>query len=158
MSTPVTFSAGQPVTAAQLNTLGAAVATYTPALTAATTSPTLGSGSAVTGQYGQLNWLAAVWFDITFGTSGTAAGSGEYRVSLPVNIEPGAATGMVLGSGTIWDNDVSSLRLVTFEMVSGQPGVVKIAVEADTSATSSAPWTWAASDRITGQVLYPADW
>lgn len=158
MSTPVTFAAGQPVTAAQLNTLGAAVGTYTPALTAATTSPTLGSGSAVTGQYAQLNWLAAVWFDITFGSSGVAEGSGEYRVSLPVNIEPGAATGMVLGSGLIWDSSTSSLLQVTLEMVSGQPGDVKLAVEAGTRVSHSAPWTWAASDRITGHVLYPADW
>lgn len=158
MATPIVFTAGQVVTAAELNTLGAAVDTYTPALTAATTSPTLGSGSAVTGQYAQLNWLAAVWLDITFGTSGTSAGSGEYRVSLPANIEPGAATGMVIGSGLIWDSDGSSLLQVTFEMVSGQPGVAKMAVEAGTRVTHAAPWAWAASDRITGHLLYPADW
>ena len=66
---------------------GASAATWTswtPALTAATTNPTLGTGSSIAGRYCQIGKLVIASFTIQFGTSGTNAGSGEYRLSLPV--------------------------------------------------------------------------
>lgn len=57
---------------------------WTPALTAATTNPTLGSGSVQEGSYMQLGKLVIAHFNIQFGSSGQNAGSGEYRISLPV--------------------------------------------------------------------------
>lgn len=75
---------------------------WTPALTAATTNPTLGTGSSVDGRYFQIGKLVIASFTIQFGTSGFSAGSGEYRVSLPVaadttNLTAGAPMGFASG-------------------------------------------------------------
>lgn len=56
---------------------------YTPALTAATTNPTLGTGSSATGSYLQVGKFVVATGRIAFGTSGVAAGSGRYSISLP---------------------------------------------------------------------------
>ena len=57
---------------------------YTPTLTATTTSPTLGSGSSATGYYKRLGRWVRGKAVITFGSSGTNAGSGYYGLLLPV--------------------------------------------------------------------------
>jgi hypothetical protein len=57
---------------------------YTPALTAATTNPTLGTASRASGGYTKQGKTVNFWFAIVFGTSGFTAGSGAYRVSLPL--------------------------------------------------------------------------
>ena len=61
-----------------------AYTTYTPTLTGSTTDPTLGSGSSVSGFYKRLGRWVRGKAVITFGTSGTAAGSGMYGLLLPV--------------------------------------------------------------------------
>jgi hypothetical protein len=65
--------------------------TWTPALTAATTNPTLGTGSSAIGRYRQLGKQVFAFVRIVFGTSGAAAGSGTYFVSLPVPQEANSA-------------------------------------------------------------------
>lgn len=73
---------------------------YTPVVTGATTNPTLGTGSVVEGRYVQNGTIVTCWFGIQFGTSGTAAGSGEIRVSLPVNmLTTGTTVPIGFGSG-----------------------------------------------------------
>ena len=57
---------------------------YAPTLTATTTSPTLGSGSSATGYYKRLGRWVRGKAVITFGSSGTNAGSGYYGLLLPV--------------------------------------------------------------------------
>jgi hypothetical protein len=64
--------------------------TYTPDLTAVTTNPTLGTGWGRTGSYTQVGRMVTGWGRITFGTSGTNAGSGVYIVQLPVAMETDA--------------------------------------------------------------------
>lgn len=56
---------------------------WAPALTALTTNPTLGVGGSTNGRYWHFGEIALFWGLIKFGTSGTNAGSGQYRVSLP---------------------------------------------------------------------------
>jgi hypothetical protein len=66
-----------------LKVAGAGVWTaYTPQLTATTTNPSLGNGTA-TGRYAQIGKLVYFWAQITFGST-TTRGSGSYQVSLPV--------------------------------------------------------------------------
>lgn len=57
--------------------------TYTPALTALTTNPTLGAGSSQLGSYSLSGKIMTGAFFVAFGTSGSAIGSGAYMVSLP---------------------------------------------------------------------------
>lgn len=93
--------------ATELNTLlpgGVGLTSWTPALTATTTNPTLGTASSATGTYFQLgDWMFAS-FAVIFGTSGTDAGSGAYRVSMPGAIASTAHTnGYVTGGGHIYN-------------------------------------------------------
>ena len=73
----------------------------TPTLTATVTSPTLGSGSSATGYYKRLGRWVRGKAVITFGSSGTNAGSGDYGLLLPVQpankIQP-------IGIGFAYDN------------------------------------------------------
>lgn len=109
-TTPRTWVAGEIVTATEMNTeirdaltgIQAAWASYTPALTAATTNPTLGTGSQQTGAYLQIGKTLLVQGRIGFGASGAAPGSGRYAISLPINVT--GSFGVILGSGIFTDS------------------------------------------------------
>lgn len=156
---PVIFTAGQTVTAGQLNTLGLEPDTYTPALTSTGTSPTMGSGAVNAGLYAQLNHLCAAWFEIAFGSS-MNAGTGDYQVSLPVNVDPGALDYLTVGHGVIYDDGSDRPITVSFVVLPGAPSLARIAYTGSASdwTTGSGPITWAQDDRIVGTLLYPADW
>lgn len=71
---------------------------WTPAITApGGTAPTTGTGPTIAGEYTQLGKLVFARGSITFGT-GPTAGSGNYRLSLPVAPRvSGLSTGLCLG-------------------------------------------------------------
>lgn len=58
--------------------------TYTPALTATTTSPTLGTGNVKQGRYFQVDNQVWVAVQIWVASTGFVTGSGTYEISLPV--------------------------------------------------------------------------
>lgn len=68
----------------EVNGYTGAWTSWTPALTASTTNPTLGTGGSTSGKYVKIGRTVMGWGYIKFGTSGQAAGSGTYLVSLPV--------------------------------------------------------------------------
>lgn len=156
MSDP-TFLAGETLPAGKLQQLGGLVTPYTPALTALTTSPTLGSDGTAAGIWSQQGGWIRVVFHIQFGTSGVNAGSGGYRVSLP----PGMAADLALdraivGAGRIQDasnGTVTGSRLIVCQI--STPTTVAMAVEGARFATDASPWTWAASDELTAEITYP---
>lgn len=122
--TSTAFATNHVVTAADWATevtglwtgLQAAWDSYTPALTASTTNPTLGAGSSASGTYLQYGHKIGGEGDILFGSSGVVAGSGSYAVSLPVACTAAAVTnGTSMGSGTF--NDVSAGRFYAFKLV-----------------------------------------
>lgn len=126
--------------------------TYTPALTAATTSPTLGSGSSAVGRYFKQGRKVTFWARITFGTSGVAAGSGAYRFGLPVN----ADTTYLERRGMHFEaQDSSASAYLTHGFASiGASSYAHLFYGAAfpsgslSQVSNSVPWTWAASDRI----------
>lgn len=135
---------------------------YAPALTATTTSPTLGTGSVASGWYvtaGQAVSGAARFY---FGTGGASAGSGAYRISLPlaavtsgVQFANGSlGAGSIVGTwhardGSAPDDNLGTLQLVTSTTV--------LLLRADGgSVSNSAPWTWGNEDRINATFLYLA--
>jgi hypothetical protein len=73
---------GQILTAATLNTIGAVWETYIPTWTASVTNPSVGAGF-IEGRYCRLQTLVIATGYIIPGV-GWSAGSGNYRVALPV--------------------------------------------------------------------------
>ena len=144
--------AGEVLTSTKLNTIGAAWETYTPALTASTTNPTLGTGSSVSGRYGQVNKIVCGQGQINFGTSGVGAGSGFYFVSLPITAQ---SSGKVIGQFQFYDSSAGAVYVGTLIsdtttrslMYYNNPSSV---------ATNSAPFTWAAGDFIRYTFQYEA--
>lgn len=128
--------------------------TYTPVLTASTTNPTMGTGATAEGRYTIFGgkWCI-VRGTIQFGTSGAAAGTGQYLISLPFNtsasITPGVAN---VGSSYMRDNSVPAIvqgicyaaaNVGTFSLVAN-----------NVTVTAAAPWTWANQDYISWTMAY----
>jgi len=142
-------TAGAILTAATMNSIGAAWELWTPALTASTTNPTLGTGSGAGGLYGRVQKLVYGTGSMQFGTTGVNPGNGFYYISLPVTAKN---SGQLVGTFQIFDasagasyfgfllSDTTSRCLLYYN----NPASV---------VTNAAPWIWAASDffRITFQ-------
>lgn len=165
---PRTWVAGEIPSAATLNThvrdqlkaIGDAWTSYTPTLTASTSSPTLGTGSSATGAYMRAGKLVIGRARVAFGTSGTAAGSGSYRVSLPATA---TAVGQTSAITSVRIFDSSANAIATPVAVVGASGAylefqypASWPSGAFTSVTNSAPWTWAASDWLELAFVYEA--
>lgn len=160
--TPRTWVAGEVPTATHFNDnlrdfargFTDAWTSYTPTLTASTTNPT---NWTQTGYYMQVGKLVVCRFKITAGGSMTA-GSGNYRVALPVNanvtvgdIEPGMCVGV--------DNSTSAFAMLAPYITNTayvQLGYAATYLGAATVVAHNAPWTWAANDVIRGTIIYEA--
>jgi hypothetical protein len=134
--------------------------TFGPSLTATTTNPTLGSGSVQAGWYTFLPGPSVAFtFFIQFGTSGAAAGSGQYLIPLPVTAATVSGFGSnqpAMGAGSMRDNSAGSIQSAT-TYVPGSNLAVCALLSDNTGGTvgNATPWTWAASDYIAGSILYP---
>jgi hypothetical protein len=129
----------------------------TPSLTASSSNPTLGSGSVANGRYIQINKLVYYFGRVIFGSSGVAAGSGDYRVSLPIN------WGAPIGSdvcGVAWlvhagnyaqplcRFDGSAVGYFIMPLVGTWPAT------GGSNVGAAVPWTWAANDEIHWAITY----
>lgn len=152
MATLGTFTAGQVLTAAELNAIGTWTA-FTPTLTASTTNPTLGTGSTRAGSYCQLNELVIYIAYIRFGTSGVSAGSGFYSVSLPVPYVTTNNADRYMGNGYVFDNSTSTNYNLT---VTGGPttSTVYMGPHGATIVSNASPITFAAQDIIALNLVY----
>ena len=123
-------------------------ASYTPALTAATSDPTLGSGSSVAGRWTRIGNMAIVQATITFGTSGAAAGSGVYRVSLPFTV--GASATLGGGSGFCYDANLFDTYSVMPEPIAGQAYATMFLTASLTAGAvaHNVPFGWTNNDLI----------
>lgn len=128
---------------------------YTPALTATTTNPTLGSGSSAVGDYAQDNKVVVGNFEITFGSSGVAAGSGTYLVSLPVNADTTFSVRHI-GSAQVYHNATGQIINVMIHL--NATGTAKIYYPGAPGGlmTNSVPFTWSTGDLIFGSFTYRA--
>lgn len=147
------LSAGQVLTAATMNQIGAAWETWTPALTASTTNPTLGTGSVQAGRYGRIQKTVYGQAVIAFGTAGAAAGTGFYFVSLPITAQNAVAT---IGSGWILDSSTSLVRHVILYSDTVNRAAMWIDNSANFAVSATNPWAWAASDQIRVDFCYEA--
>ena len=146
------LSSGQVLTAATMNSIGAAWETWTPALTASTTNPTLGTGSSQTGRYGRINKIVVGQGQVSFGTAGVAAGNGFYFVSAPVNF---LTIGAIVGTWQGFDSSASASYFGFLVSDTATRAVLYYNNPASVISNST-PWTWAASDFIRVQYSYEA--
>lgn len=127
---------------------------WNPALTAASSNPTLGSGSSVAGSYLQMGKFVVASGIIRFGSSGVNAGSGEYYVSLPVNMQN---VDQVAGSGAFYDSSTGKAYLLVPLRASASTVAMFVDNATSYSLSSSNPITPAASDSIRIMLMYEAE-
>lgn len=138
--------------------------TFTPALTASTTNPTLGTGSTATADVQYHQGFVTIRYDIVFGSAGVAAGSGTYQLSLPtlngvtLGIDADWASQKPIGMARLRDSNVPTVahdwRFVTDLSF---PTTLLIKNDSGGSVTNAVPWTWAANDSIGGICRYKTD-
>jgi len=87
------LTAGDTLTAATMNSIGAAWQTYTPAWTGTTTNPAIGNGT-IQGIYAQIQKIVFVLVNILPGST-TTYGSGTYGFSVPITRSANAYMGGV---------------------------------------------------------------
>jgi hypothetical protein len=126
---------------------------YTPTLTA-DTNPTLGSGALRLGWYAYMPGPSIAYsYFIKFGTSGTNAGNGPYKISLPVN------SGAVLagGHGSVGSALLADVSLSVFKSVAvlGTDNSAVFGMVGDNPVNHTFPWAWAANDYLSGTIVYP---
>ena len=127
---------------------------WVPVLTAVTTNPTLGTGSSATGRYTENGKLVQGWARILFGTSGTAAGSGEYRISLPV--PPRTVANLVaVGGGIAWPGTGSVVDVEAQIIASGTTMALYIATSG-TKVAHNVPAGFTANGEIVVHFMYEA--
>src|SRR5262245_2307147 len=84
---------------------------YTPQLTASSSNPTLGSGSVQNGRFTQIGKLIIVHIRVHFGSSGAAAGSGTYFISVPVTGTFFEENFQTIGSGNLFDSSANTNKI-----------------------------------------------
>ena len=121
-----------------------AIQTYVPALTASVTNPTLGAGATITGRYLIVGKLCQVNVKINMGGAGFAAGSGTYRVSIPL-----AGSGdRYCGSVLCYDNSTGTARLGIVETDVANTRVNLFTDSATARVSDTVPFAWAQSDLL----------
>ena len=103
------LSAGQVLTAANMNSIGAASETFTPTWTASTTNPILNNGL-LSGRYFRINKLIFCQIYLQVGST-TNIGSGQYRWALPFTAASPIASFLSIGSGRYFDASTTTAYL-----------------------------------------------
>lgn len=139
------------------------VQTYTPTLAALTTSPNLGSGATYvqTGWWVRENGWVSGQARLRFGSTGTSAGTGAYRITLPTNLDgtvyagsgvPGL--GNIIGNGMMRDDSTAAARQFAAQVTT----VNGFALMCESGpATNAVPWGWGPGDAISVGFRYFAE-
>lgn len=146
-------TAGQVLTAATLNTIGAAWESYTPAWTATTTNPAIGNGS-ISGSWARINKTAFVNIFVVMGST-TTYGTGNYRFSVPTGV-------------TINGNQTHTGTALLYDASAGYPGAfgmctrvsattVNVSPQGANDMNNSAPFIWANADQMRIMLIYQTE-
>lgn len=164
-TTPFSSSVGDVLTAAHMNEIrdnlnatlpyGVTWQTYTPTLTAASSNPTLGTASSATGHFYRVGQLCTAFFRIKAGTSGFAAGSGLYRISMPLTAASFMYTTNFYRAGVCNFFDASAPLDYTGLLYFVGTGAVEISIHGrGTAQTDADPVVPANLDEWTGSCTY----
>ena len=158
MANPFPFTAGQVLTAAQMNGIGEAWTSFTPVWTATTTNPVLGNGTFV-GEYTRVNKLVFARFAFVAGST-TTYGTGDYRFDFPVAAKNLLNFSAILCSGFIFDSSSSEMYEVVASTVSSGSVFRLNAFRNSTQTVSvvgpTVPMTFANGDQMFFTICYEA--
>lgn len=140
------LSAGQVLTAATMNQIGATPETFTPTIVGNTSgSVTIGNGT-LSGTYFRIQKLLVVTYTLTWGSTTTTNCVGLWLFSVPIgNATRGNAFGRILDAGN------------TYYRVTGLASNNKMVLQAtDTGSEvqNTVPMTWANGDVLTCTFIY----
>ena len=147
-------TSGQVLTAATLNTIGAAWESWTPVLTGSTTNPNLGSTGTSIGRYARVNKIVIAQAQFAFGGTGIAAGTGFYKCSLPITAQaanPASGTALAVDVSTF-----ASTANVTYLDSTTQAVGIGSGGGAFAASIGAATYVWAAGDIIRFFICYEA--
>lgn len=147
-------SAGQILTAAKLQEIGAAWESWIPTLSGSVSNPNLGTTGTKDGKYTRINKLVIANANFTFGGTGITAGSGFYKCSLPI---PAIAAAPTVGAVVAIDvssfaSTVNIVGLDTTSLVIGY-GTGGASLAASIQATT---YPWASGDILRWLMIYEA--
>lgn len=135
----------------------AAWTTYTPTFTTASGSPAAGTGGGgnLTGRYSKVGRTCTVSGYLKFGTTGASAGTGEWRMSLPVAAATSTDQAWL---GDVYVNDSSAGTSGHFHGVavvaSGGTYATFYGGNSGAQVTGSSPIPWAPGDSFRWEVTY----
>lgn len=161
-TTPTTRATGFLVSAAVYNAdlinnllaLGVDYSNHSPVLTASVTNPTLGAGALANGRYRQIGKLVHYYGRIHFGSSGANAGSGVYRISLPINWAAPIGND-VCGSAVFWDSSLGVFYLAVCKFNEVVATYFQMVTTSATSHVGAAiPIPWAENDELRWAITY----
>ena len=148
MANPFPFVASTVLTAAQMNGIGEVTA-FTPTITSGGTF-TIGNGS-LTGRYMRVQKLVVVEYALSWGSTTSDTGTGEWLFSVPIAVSGSCVAGG--GGGTILDAGSTYYR-VTAGLAGGQ--VVFQGNDSGNRILKSVPMTWSTNDFLSAVVIYEA--
>lgn len=93
-----------------LGAVGTGLVAWTPALTCSTTNPNLGTTGTATGWYHTNGALVEAWGSFIWGGTGVTAGSGNYRISMPFDVDVTYQDNDVPSGHAEWFDNGASLR------------------------------------------------
>lgn len=155
-----TFLAGQTLTAAALEALVSAWASYTPTWTASGTAPVLGNGT-LSGRYKQIGKLVHVEIGLLAGTT-TTYGTGQWQFLLPATADyPGGAfaENRDVGGYQAFDTSGAARYVGHNVLASSGSNLVCLTNNSPTAigtVGATVPFTWATGDRLTINATYRA--
>jgi len=159
----------------QIKSIGPAMSdwqSYTPAFTASTVNPSLGSGGNFNqqGRWRRVGDTMQVQVSLTWGTSGTSFGTGTYRIGLPSGYSMDTAkiatsgpggVGVLQGQAAYWDASpgTGASDLLAVYDGSGTGYISLSRLGGGSNVNPTAPITWANGDTINAEFFVPiAGW
>jgi hypothetical protein len=133
-------------------------ATWTLNWTADTTNPTLGTGGFTEGKFLRL-WpkMVIAYFRLFTGTASFTAGTGTYRLNLPVAMSSGLMGIMPIGKAMFRDDSASLTSQLFTVNYDSADGKVFCTTGPGSLWSATTPVVPANNDRIGGWFMYPTD-
>ena len=149
MATPFNFTAGQILTAAQLNSIGSYTA-YTPTWSGLTVGN--GTSSFV---YAAVNKIVHVFGTFTFGSTSSITSSGP---SMTLPLTRAAIDLPIMGTGNYADSGVATYLALPLSFATTTVGFYAANASgtylSETGISATVPFTWGTNDRIMVNLIY----